>query len=108
MVKDPQSPSVLWVQRVVNGKVKEYVVQEDVEQVIQRECEVRFSLAHNAPIMTTLLGECLRYFSDETLARLIITGTYNIPSDMDPATKLILKEIGRLGMKIDRNCNVLQ
>ena len=76
------------------------MVQEDVEQAIQRECEVRFSLAHSAPIMTTLLRECLRYLSDETLARLIITGTYDIPSDMDPATKLILKEIGRLGMKI--------
>jgi hypothetical protein len=47
-VKDPQSPSVLWVQRVVNGEVKEYVVQEDVEQAIQRECEVRISLAHSA------------------------------------------------------------
>ena len=27
-------------------------------------------------------------------------GTYEIPSDLDPATKLILEEIGRLGMKI--------
>jgi hypothetical protein len=27
-------------------------------------------------------------------------GTYKIPSDLDPATKLILEEIGRLGMKI--------
>ncbi len=94
-VKDPQSPSVLRMQRVLNGEVKEYVVQEYVEQAIQRECEVRFSLAHSAPIMTTLLGECLRYLSDETLARLIITGTYNIPSDMDPAIKLILKETSR-------------
>ncbi len=99
-VKDPQSPIALWIQRVVNGEVKEYVVQEDVEQAIQRECEVRFSLAHSAPIMTTLLGEHLCYLSYETLARLIIIGTYDIPSDMDPATKLILKEIGRLGMKI--------
>ncbi len=100
MVKDPESPSVLRVQRVVNGEVKEYVVQEDMEQAIQRECEVRFSLAHSAPIMTTLFGECICYLLDETLARLIITGMYNIPSDIDPATKLILKEIGRLGMKI--------
>ncbi len=76
------------------------MVQEDVEQAIQRECEVRFSLAHSAPIMTTLLGERLCYLLDETLARSIITGTYDIPSDMDPATKLILKEIGRLGMNI--------
>ncbi len=34
------------------------------------------------------------------MARSIIAGTYKIPSDMDPATKMILKEIGRLGMKI--------
>ncbi len=66
MVKDPQSSSMQRVQRVVNGEVKKYVVQEDVEQAIQRECEVRFSLAHSAPIMTTPLGECLRYLLDET------------------------------------------
>jgi hypothetical protein len=99
-VKDPQSSSMLWVQMVVNGEVKEYVVQEDIEQAIQRECEVRFSLAHRAPIMTTFIGERLCYLLDETLARLIIAGTYNILSDMDPATKLIFKEIERLGMKI--------
>ncbi len=73
---------------------------ETVEQVIQRECGVRFSLAHSAPIMTTLLGELLCYLLDETLARSIITGMYNLPSDMDPDTKLILEEIGILGMKI--------
>jgi hypothetical protein len=50
--------------------------------------------------MTTLLGECLCYLLDEALARSIIAGTYNIPADMDPATKLILEEIGKLGMKI--------
>jgi hypothetical protein len=99
-VKDPQSPSVLRVQRVVNGKVKEYVVQEDVEQVIQWECEVRFSLAHSAPIMMTLLREHLCYLLDKDLVRSIIEGTYNIPSDMDPATKIILEEIERPGMKI--------
>jgi hypothetical protein len=61
---------------------------------------VRFSLAHSAPIIKTLLGERLRYLSDESLARSIILGTYDIPSDMDPATKLILEEIGKLGIKI--------
>jgi hypothetical protein len=50
--------------------------------------------------MMTLLGECLCYLSGKELARSIIAGTYHIPSDMDPATKMILKEIGRLGMKI--------
>ncbi len=96
-VKDPCSPSVLRVQRVVNGEVKEYIIQEDVEQAVQHECEVRFLLAHSAPIMKTLLGERLRYLSNEALARSIILGTYNIPSDMDPATKLILEEISNWG-----------
>ncbi|KAL3797760.1 hypothetical protein ACHAW5_003221 [Stephanodiscus triporus] len=50
--------------------------------------------------MTTLLGERLRYLSDETLARSIITGTYDFPTELDPATKLILEEIGKLGMKL--------
>ncbi len=50
--------------------------------------------------MTTLLGKHLCYLLDEALARSIITGTYDISSDMDPATKLILEEIGKLGIKI--------
>jgi hypothetical protein len=60
MVKDPHSPSVLRVQRVIEGEVKEFTVQEDVEYAIQQECKVCFSLAHSAPIMNTLLGEKLR------------------------------------------------
>jgi hypothetical protein len=98
--KDPHSPSVLKVQRVVKGKIEEYTVQEDVEQAIQQECKVRFLLAHRAPIMNSLLGEKLRYLSDEALATAIITGTYDIPTSLDPATAMILKEIGKLGMKI--------
>ena len=50
--------------------------------------------------MTSLLGEQLQYLSDESLAKSIIMGTYEIPSDLDPATKLILEEIGSLCMKI--------
>ena len=67
-VRDPYSPSVLRVQQVVEGEVKEYTVQEDVEQAIQRECEVRFSLAHSALVMKTLLKERLLYLSNESLA----------------------------------------
>ncbi len=67
-VRDPHSPSVIQVQRVVEGEVKEYTAQEDAEQAIQQECEVRFLLAHSAPVMKTLLGERLRYLSNETLA----------------------------------------
>jgi hypothetical protein len=75
-VKNPANPSVLRVQRVVNGEVKEYIMQEDLEQAMQRECEIRFTLAHSAPIMTSLLGKRLRYLSDESLAKSIIMGTY--------------------------------
>jgi hypothetical protein len=99
-VKDLPSPSDLRVQRVVNGEVKEYIMQEDIKQVIQQECKVHFSLAHSAPIMKKLLGERLQYLSDKSLARSIILGTYDIPSNLDPATKLILEEIGKLGIKI--------
>ena len=98
-VKDPHSPSVLKVQRVVEGNIEEYTVQEDVKQAIQRECEVRFLLAHSAPIMNSLLGEKLRYLSDEALAKAIITGTYDIPTSLDPATAMILKEIGKLELR---------
>jgi hypothetical protein len=67
-VKDPHSPSVLRVQRLIEGEVNKFNEQEEVEHSIQRECKIRFSLAHSAPIMNTLLGERLRYLSDETLA----------------------------------------
>ena len=90
-VKAPQSPSVLKVQQVINVKTHEYEVQENVENAIQQECEIRFSLAHSAPIMSTLLDKPLRYLSDKSLAKAIITRTYEIPSDMDPATTLILE-----------------
>ncbi len=99
-VKDPHSPSVLKVQRVLGGDTKEYTIQEDIENAIQRECEIRLSLAHSAPIMSTLLGHRLRYLGNKELARLIITGTYDIPTNLDPATTLILKEVGKMGLKI--------
>jgi hypothetical protein len=99
-VKDPHSPSVLKVQRVIEGETQEYKVQEDVENVIQCKCKIRFSLVHSAPIMMTLLNERLCYLSDKALVRAIITKTYDIPSDMDPATKLILEEIGNIGVKL--------
>ncbi len=65
-VKDPHSPSVLQVQQVVEGKVKEFTEQEEVEHAIQQE--THFSLAHSAPIMMTLLGKKLRYLSNKALA----------------------------------------
>jgi hypothetical protein len=67
-VRDPQSPSILKVQRVINGEVQEYKIQEDIKNAIQRECKVHFSLAHSTSIMSTLLGKQLHYLSDKALA----------------------------------------
>jgi hypothetical protein len=50
--------------------------------------------------MTALLDKCLWCLSDKSLASVIITGTYKIPLDMDPATKLILEEIGKLDVQL--------
>jgi hypothetical protein len=61
-VKDPQSPSILRVQRIIEGEVREYMVQEDVEHPIQQECEVQFSLAHSAPIMNSLFWQEVMLF----------------------------------------------
>ncbi len=71
-----------------------------MEKAIPRECEIRFSLAHSAPIMLTLLGKWLRYLADKELAKAIIEGTFEILAELDPATILILKEIGKMGVKI--------
>jgi hypothetical protein len=50
--------------------------------------------------MNTLLGKRLQYLSNENLACTIITGTYEIPTDLDPATKLTLEEIGKFGVQL--------
>ena len=40
------------------------------------------------------------YLSDKEVAKSIIEGMYNIPTDLDNATKLVLEEIGKMGMEI--------
>ncbi len=61
---------------------------------------MRFTLVHSATIMNSLLGKKLHYLLDKSMAKAIIAGTYDIPTDLDPATAMILQEIGELGMKI--------
>lgn len=57
----------------------------------------RFTLAHNVPIMKHLLAGKLRYLEDEEIAKAIVDGTYDIPPELDEATKYILQEIGNMG-----------
>ena len=66
------------VQRLTDGELQEFREQDKIESEIQKECEARFTLAHSAPIMNSLLGEKLRYLEDKDIARQIITGTGHI------------------------------
>ena len=58
----------------------------------------RWPIAHQ--LGKTLLGDQLRYLLYKESARQVISGTYDIPEEMDPATNLILEEIGPMGVKI--------
>ena len=98
-VKEPRNPAVIKVQKVVNGRTETYSEQAEIEATIQKECQVRFTLAYRAPIMKHLLANKLKCLSDEDIAKAIVEGTYEIPTDLDEATKLIIEEIGKLGMK---------
>ena len=55
------------MQQVIDGEIQEFKEQKEVESTIQRECKVRFTLAHSAPIMKTLLGDQLRYLLTKKL-----------------------------------------
>ena len=99
VAKYPRSSQVLKVQRLEHGVVCEYTSKEEIERVVQEECEARFTLAHNVPIMKHSLAGTLRYLKDEDMARAIVDGTYEIPPELDEATKYILQEIGNMGRK---------
>ena len=45
--------------------------------------------------MNQSLAGKLRYLEDEDIARAIVDGTYEIPPELDEATKYILQEIGK-------------
>ena len=100
VVKDPRGSQVLKVQRLEHGVVCEYTNKEDIEKVVQEECKSRFTLAHSAPIMKHLLAGKLRYLEDKEIAKAIVDGTYDIPPELDEATKYILREIGDMGREI--------
>ena len=96
----PKQPSSSQEPNSQNGKTSTYTKQADIERVIQKQCEYHFTLAHRAPTTKHTIGAKLTYLSDKEVARSIIEGTYNIPTDLDDATKLILEDIGNLGMKL--------
>ncbi len=77
-----------------------YTSKTDIENAIQHEIKSRFALGNSAPISRTLLGDDLKYLSNPAVAFAIIDGSFQIPSELDPATTLILREIGIMGKKV--------
>ena len=89
--------AVTQVEEHVHGQKIIHRDKEGIEQAIQHECEGRFLLGHSAPISNTPLGLQLRYAQDSSVAEQILKGTYPIPESLDPATSLLLAEMGRIG-----------
>ena len=92
--------SCLQAQEIIAGEVVTHVDQAGVEGAIQRKVEGRFRLAHSTPIERTLLGHQLRYHTDPNIALQIISGTYEIPDEVDSATAALLVAIGELGKRV--------
>ena len=61
--------------------------------MVQEGYKSIFTLAHNAPIMKHFLAGKLRYLEDEDIAKAIVDGTYDIPPELDEATRHVLREI---------------
>lgn len=82
--------SCLQAQEIVDGNVITYSDQAGVEGALQREVEGHFRLAHSAPIERTLLGHQLRYHTNPNIALQIISGSYDIPTEVDSAMAALL------------------
>ena len=70
--KDPGGKAIHTVQRVIDGELQESIQQEDTEQFIFEETEVRFGLANDAPISRTTLIQQLGYLADTEVAQQLV------------------------------------
>jgi len=113
-VKDPRNKALLAVKCITDRVERLYDNKEGVDTAIQGEYEVIFIKAHSAPMPLPmaehkLLAEKLRYLDDEELTRQIIIATFDIPIDLDPAPRLIIEEIRKIGMElVNSNGNVVE
>jgi len=104
--KDPRCGTFHVVQRVVDGILQESDGQEETEDFIFEEMEVRFQLAAKAPISKTKLIKQLGYLGDSEIAKQLIEGHLQIPDEIDDATALILEEIGKIGILTNREVTI--
>jgi hypothetical protein len=68
--------AVTRVERIEDGNVVEYTVQEEMEQVVREETQHQFTLAASSPLCHGLLGKQLGYLADTEVAQAILDGTY--------------------------------
>jgi hypothetical protein len=94
-----RSKAVTRVERIEDGNVVEYTVQEEMEQVVCEETQHRFTLAESSPLCQGLLGEQLGYLADTEVARAILDGNFVAPDGLSDATVLVLNEISWMGSK---------
>lgn len=103
VTQSARGKSVTQVEVQIHGQTILHRDRDGVELAIQQECSERFLLGHCAPISNTPLGQELRYMQDPDIANQILLGTYHIPPDLDPATSLLLVEMGRMGRLTRQN-----
>jgi hypothetical protein len=100
MAKELSSPAVQKEQTVKDDRISTYTKQEDVKEVIQKQHEYPFILAPSALITKHTVGTNPSVLFGKGVAKTVIEGTYEIPTDLKDATKLISKEIRKLVMKM--------
>lgn len=89
---DPRPGATTHVQReVVDGTIENIEDKEEMEAEIQKVTELRFDYAHSAKITLSSLSEKLGYLSDTEFAEQLLSGTAEIPDDVDDTTALVLE-----------------
>ena len=98
--KDARGKPIIVAQKAGREGVFESTTQEETEDLIFEENKIRFQLATEAPIKGTARINQLGYLADTEVARQIVSGTHDIPDEVDDKTTQRLEEIGRIGARM--------
>ena len=98
-----RSNAVTRVERMEEGKVREYTEQSDIERVVREETQERFTAACSSQFCQGTLGEELGYVSNSETALKILAGQYEPPPETSDSTRLLIDEMGRIGQLVTRD-----
>ena len=80
--------------REEDGKTVWYRDETGVKMVIEEECDKRYNLARNAPVMSSVLAPMNEADSiDLDFAKSLLEGEVPLPDDLDEPTKVYLNEL---------------